>query len=210
MCQASSFYSRFIARIYDPFMERFEERVLRSRRQKILEGIHGNVLEIGAGTGINFPLYPAGVQLVACEPSAAMLAYAYERLDKGKSSIKAEIELVHAGIGDEALQAHVPAGGFDAIVCTLVLCTVPNQENAIETIQKWLKPGGTLRVLEHICATKPTGRFFQNLFNPIWRHLAEGCNLNRQTDITLKNKGFQPIWEDYFFKGMPFYQAILR
>lgn len=210
MCQSPSLYSRLVARFYDPIMKRFEAQVLQKKRRKILEHIQGNVLEIGVGTGINFPLYSADTQVVACEPSTAMLSYAHERLEKEKSRIQAEIELVHAGIDDEELEAYVPEGGFDAIVCTLVLCTVPDLNKTLRIIQQWLKPGGTLHVLEHIQSDKPGKRFFQNFFNPLWRHLAEGCNLNRQTDEILKNYGFQPVWEDYFVKGMPFYQAILH
>lgn len=210
MSKLSSLYSRLVACFYNRIMKRLEEQVFQKRRQKILENIQGNVLEIGAGTGINFSLYPVGTHVIACEPSAAMLRYAHERLDKEKSGIRTDIELVHAGTGDEELEAYVPAGGFDAIVCTLVLCTVSDLDKTLETIKKWLKPGGTLHILEHIQSEKPGKRFFQNFFNPLWRHLAEGCNLNRQTDEVLKDYGFQPVWEDYFVKGMPFYQAVLR
>lgn len=212
MCNCSkptTFYSRLVARFYDRAMRRLEQEFLLAKRQQLLTGIKGTVLEIGCGTGINFTLYPTDVQVIACEPSAPMLAYAYERLDKEKDTIKANIELVHAGIGDSDLESYVPEGGFDAIVCTLVLCTVPDQKAAIETIKKWLKPAGKLYVLEHIRAQSAVGQFFQNLFNPIQKILAEGCHLNRQTDENLKNQHFQSEWEAYFSKGLPFYEAVL-
>ncbi len=209
MCK-NTLYSRFFAWMYDPFMRRFEERILLKRRRQLLEDVRGKVLELGCGTGINFTLYPAGVQVVACEPSTAMLGYAYERMEQEKKNIKAQIELVNAGIGDAELEKYVPAGGFDAIVCTLVLCTVPDQEAAIAIIKKWLKPEGKLYVIEHIRSAQPLGRFWQNFFNPLWRHLAEGCNLNRQTDKALKAHGFQVEKEEYFTAGLPLYQAVFH
>ncbi len=212
MCNCSkptTFYSRLVAHFYDRAMHRFEQEFLLAKRKQLLTGIQGNVLEIGCGTGINFALYPAGNQVVACEPAIPMLSYAYERLEREKDNIKANIELVHAGIGDSELESYVPEGGFDAIVCTLVLCTVPDQQRAIETMKKWLKPGGKLYVLEHIQAASAVGRFFQNLFNPVQKIVAEGCNLNRPTDQNLKNQGFKAEWQGYFTKGIPLYSAVL-
>lgn len=205
--KTATFYNRLFAKMYDPFMKRFEQEFLLHKRQKLLQDIQGNVMEIGCGTGINFSIYNENAKVIACEPSAAMLGYAYERLEK--KTIKAEIELVHAGIGDAELENYVPANGFDAIVCTLVLCTVPDQEAAILDIKKWLKPSGKLYILEHIRATTTLGQFFQNLLNPVQKVIAEGCNLNRATDKTLRQQGFQPEWESYFKKGMPFYEGIL-
>ncbi|MFN7118307.1 MAG: class I SAM-dependent methyltransferase [Saprospiraceae bacterium] len=208
--QSTTWYNRLFARFYDPFMRRFEQDFLLEKRRHLLQSIQGTILEIGCGTGINFTLYPAGTQVIACDPSAPMLGYAYERLEQEKANIKAAIELVHAGMGDAALESYVPEGGFDAIVCTLVLCTVPDQRAAIETIKKWLKPGGNLYVLEHIQAHSSLGKFFFNLFNPLQKRFAEGCHLNRTTDQNLKNQGFQPNWETYFSKGLPLYAAILH
>lgn len=206
----TTFYNRLFAKMYDPCMRKFEQGFLLEKRQKLLAGIQGQVLEIGCGTGINFNLYAANNQVIACDPSVAMLSYAYEKLEQEKDRIKAEIELVHAGVGDAELEAYVPEGGFDAIVCTLVLCTVPDQLNAIEMMKKWLKPSGKLYVLEHIQSSARMGRFFQNLFNPIQKIVAEGCNLNRPTDQNLKNQGFQPEWEAYFSKGINLYESVLQ
>ena len=208
MCQPS-FYNRLFAKVYDPIMRNFEAKVLQRRRRRILAGIQGHALEIGAGTGVNFPLYPADAHVIAIEPSEPMLKIARKKLKN--SNVKADIRLLHLGIGNPALASYVPAGGFDDIVCTLVLCTVPDLEASIELIKKWLKPGGTLHVLEHIYAEKPVPRFFQNILNPLWRHLAEGCNLNRQTDEVLKAHGFLPEWEERVVKGgVPLYYGIMR
>ncbi|MDX1939066.1 MAG: class I SAM-dependent methyltransferase, partial [Saprospiraceae bacterium] len=149
-----------------------------------------------------------GVEVVACDPSLPMLGYAYERL--GQSDVKAEIELVHAGIGDDILENYMPEDGFDAVVCTLVLCSVSDQKAAIDTIKQYLKPNGKLYVLEHIRSNSSTGQFFQDAFNPLQKFFADGCHLNRPTDKALKSNGFQALNEDYFSKSLPFYQAILQ
>lgn len=212
MCNCNktpTLYNRIFAKLYDPLTRRFEEDFLTAKRRQLLKDIQGKVLEIGCGTGVNFPFYSTDTQVIACDPSAAMLRYASERLENKDSNIKAAIELVHAGIGEAALKDYVPEGGFDAIVCTLVLCTVPDQNAALETIKKCLKPGGKLYVLEHIRASSKLGQFFQNVFNPVQKVLAEGCHLNRPTDENLKRHGFQPEWEAYFSKGLPIYEAVL-
>jgi len=201
-----TYYARIFARVYNPIMKGIEKKVLAARRRQLLSNLKGTILEVGAGTGINLDLYPTQSKVIACEPSTAMLEYAKEKV---KKSALSNIQLIHAGIGDEALAMHVPEGGFDAIVCTLVLCTIPDPEAALNDLKQWIKPGGQLIVLEHIKAKNFIGRSLQWLFNPIWKIFAEGCHLNRATDLLLKDINFEIIEETYFSKGIPFYQAIL-
>jgi len=165
-------------------------------------------LEVGAGTGINFSLYPAGVRVTGCEPSLPMLSRADQHLEN--ASVQADIRLVHAGIGDEELADHIPEAGLDAVVFTLVLCTIPDPLAAIRRVERWLKPGGRLLVLEHIGSDHAAGRFFQQLLEPIWTPLAEGCRLTRSTDVLLREAGFEAEWERYFTLGIRFYQASLK
>ena len=208
MRQRTTFYSRLFAKAYDPIMRSFEAKVLQKRRQHLLANIQGTVLEIGAGTGANLPYYPPTAEILAIEPSAPMLRIAQSKLSD--ESAAAQVILLHSGIDDAELEKHFPAEGFDAVVCTLVLCTVPDLEAAIGNIKKWLKPSGRLYVLEHICSDKPIKRFWQHFINPFWRHLAEGCNLTRHTDAMLKAHGFQPEWEKYETKGgIRLYAAVL-
>jgi len=202
----STWYSRLIARIYDPFMARMETRVLQKRRRHLLAAIEGTVLEIGAGTGINFPFYPPDVTVIATEPSPAMRSKAEQKL--AGAVFPASIQLLPYGVEDKALEVRLPIEGVDAIVCTLVLCTIPDPVAAITQFQRWLKPGGKLIVLEHLVSEKPHLRRLQHLVNPAWKFMAEGCNLNRSTDLLLRQQGFRPDWEQYFTKGMRFYQAI--
>ena len=210
MCKSNkarpdTFYSRQIARSYDRFMCKMEERVLLPKRRALLENLEGNVLEVGIGTGVNLPLYPRKVNLLGIEPSAEMLIHAQKKL--ASTPPAASITLIKAGIGDEAVAQAMPTEGWDAIVCTLVLCTIPDPLAAIQLFKDWLKPGGQLIVLEHILNTQQPNKFFYHLLNPFWKLFSEGCNINRPTDQLLKDAGFRPIVEEYFSTRIPFYLA---
>lgn len=198
----TNWYASLFARVYDPVMQKLEERILHPRRKALLSGLSGNILEVGAGTGVNLPLYFRDANVLAIEPSVPMLRKAQEQLRN--TSTAANIHLLHAGIGDDFPR---PEGGFDAVVCTLVLCTIPRPDEAVQRIKDMLAPDGRLVVLEHIAARRTGNRFLQKLINPCWKHLAEGCHLTRQTDDRLRRHGFLPKGETYFTKGLRFYQA---
>lgn len=202
------FYSKLFARFYDPFMEEFEQKILSKYRKQLLQPLQGNVLEVGSGTGVNFKLYPKGCHVVASEPSEHMLRYAQQRMKM--DTIEADIELVLAGVGSSELEKHVPEGGFDAIVCTLVLCTIPEPEMAVESFKKWLKPDGRLIILEHVHGKHQPRKLMHNLLNPVWKRFAEGCHINRNTAEMLKQQGFVPEWEENFIKVIPFHVSVMR
>ena len=202
------FYSKVFARIYDPFMESMEQKVLGKYRKQLIEPLQGHILEVGSGTGINFSLYPKGCHVVASEPSEHMLRYAMERLRT--QTVQATIEPVLAGVGSPELEKHVPPGGFDAIVCTLVLCTIPEPEKAVQSFRKWLKPDGRLIVLEHVHAQTFPRKLVHNVLNPAWKRVAEGCNLTRNTAQMLRANGFVAEWEHDFIKVMPFHVSIMK
>src|SRR5690606_21531989 len=140
--------TRIFARVYDPFMQKMEERVLSRHRRRLLGGLSGDVLEVGSGTGINFGFYPSECKVIASEPSAQMLRFAEERVRS--ENVKAEITLVQTGVGSPELDKMIPETSLDAIVCTLVLCTIPDPVAAIRSFKRWLKPDGKLIVLEHV------------------------------------------------------------
>lgn len=205
MAQNESLYGRLFARFYDGFMARAEKAVLIRRRKKLLRGLDGFVLEVGSGTGINFPLYQRSVKLLATEPSPAMLDQARTRL--GREPVQAEVELLLAGVLDSHLAEKVPPQSIDAAVCTLVLCTVENPVEAIRFLFSRLKPGGRLIILEHVRAQTRHGQLLQRVLNPVWKKVAHGCNLNRDTESLVKAAGFRALEEDRFSITLPFYQA---
>jgi ubiquinone/menaquinone biosynthesis C-methylase UbiE len=198
-------YHSLIGTIYDPFMRKMEQQALGPKRQRLLQDLQGTVLEVGAGTGVNFRYYPKDVRVIAIEPSNAMLRQAQKKVPTYPNVV-----LLQAKVEDNALiTPHMPEGGFDAIICSLVLCTIPDLEASFKYFKSWLKPGGQLLVLEHICAEEKWKCGLHTAVNPVWRGLAQGCNLNRHTDQLLKESGFEPIWEHHFKLGLRFYEAAL-
>lgn len=186
-------------------MARFEEEVLLPKRARLLGDLRGRILEVGAGTGVNFQFYEPETEVLAVEPSAAMLAFAQRK----QRHAQAKIQLLPAGIGDPVVLGHIPAEGFDAIVCTLVLCTAPDPERVINHLYQWLKPGGRLIVLEHIRTPDGWQRKLHRLINPLWKYFGEGCELTRPTDRFLRQAGFSAEYENYFRTGLYFYEARL-
>lgn len=201
-------HSKKFGQIYDPVMYLPEELFLSRRRKKLLSGVSGKVFEVGVGTGINLKYYPHDIELTGIEPSPHMLAKA----DKRKRSLPhpERFTLHNIGCSYPEIEKMFQADSLDVIVCTLVLCTIPEPEKALKNFLKWLKPGGRLLILEHIRSHHRAGTKLQNLVNPTWEKLAEGCQLNRPTDRLIKESGFHLVREKYFWLGIPFYEAEFR
>jgi len=140
-----SLYNKLFARIYDPFMASAERRKLGAWRQRLLGNLEGRILEVGAGTGVNFQYYPREAEVLAIDPSEEMLAFAKRK--RASDAARADIRLMAAGIGDTRLDAVMQPHSLDAVVATLVLCTVPEPEEAFVRFRKWLKPSGKLLIL---------------------------------------------------------------
>lgn len=204
----NGWYNKVFSAAYDPVMGMVEKNALRGRRQILLAGLTGKILELGCGTGINFEFYGPEANVLALEPSDAMRTQAEERLIKG--GIQARVRIVPWLLEDERLTAAVPNGTLDAVVCTLVLCTVPSPAAALNRLRSLLKPGGKLIALEHVRAQSGVGVMAQNLVNPLWRHLAEGCQLNRDTHSTILEAGFSAQEKTDFDYGLPFISGVYK
>ncbi|WP_167881184.1 class I SAM-dependent methyltransferase [Leptospira gomenensis] len=193
-------------------MNRIETTVLLHRRKRLLRPLRGKILEVGSGTGINFPLYSPGADVLAIEPSRSMMQKAEERMTSLGFSRNAgsspEIRTATLGIGDPELENLVPPNSVDAVVFTLVLCTVPDPEYAIRFAKSRLKKGGKLLLLEHVRASTSAGRILQKTLNPFWTRFAQGCNLDREPVSLVRAAGFRLLEEDRFRDTLPFYQAI--
>lgn len=163
--------SRLRAALYDLLVER--DRALRDERGRLLAQARGRVLEIGAGTGLNLPFYPAGVETTLAEPDPHMA-----------KRIRCDVVLARA----ESLP--FPGASFDTVVSTLVLCGVDDLPGSLAEIRRVLAPGGVLLFLEHVRG--PDGSSlarFQDRLNPAWRFFA-GCDCNRDTTAALADAGF--------------------
>jgi SAM-dependent methyltransferase len=166
-------WQRLSAVLYDPFFWLAERAGLATRRRELVQQAHGRVLEIGAGTGLNLRHYADDAELVLTEPDPAMADRLRRRVAQGRRP--ATVVLAPA----EALP--FADGEFDAVVSTLVLCTVPDQTATLREIRRVLRPGGQLLFMEHIRSESPRWARWQDRLNRPWRAFAEGCNCNRPT-----------------------------
>ena len=175
-------FSRYYARLSQGGSER---RFFEPLRRELIEQAHGVVLEIGAGTGLNFPFYlPAKVERVeATEPDTTMLSYARDPLQPARVPLtltRATAELLP--FADAT---------FDCVVATLVFCSVHDPARSFEEIRRVLKPGGTLLLLEHVRSQSHFAARLQDLAVPLTTHLAGNCHWNRDTSQAVKVAGFQ-------------------
>jgi ubiquinone/menaquinone biosynthesis C-methylase UbiE len=172
---------RWFAASYDFLNHWAEARVFKEYRPFIAGEARGQVLEIGAGTGANFPYYRDVDQLIAAEPDPFMLRRAEQRAAQLRLGVEFwQCPAEALPIGDAA---------FDAVVSTLVLCTVRDQPRALAEVKRVLKPSGTLRFIEHVRAHGFAGRV-QDLVTPAWRWVGAGCHPNRRTAERITAAGF--------------------
>ncbi len=163
-----------------------EQLLLGQIRRYIAGEVMGQVLEIGVGTGANFRYYANGVeQVVAIEPDPYMLQKAAEEAAR----LGRDVEFCRCPA--EALP--FADRSFDTIVITLVLCTVVDQAAAFAEMKRVLKPGGTVRFLEHVRSAGAWGAWVQDLLTPTWRRLGAGCHLNRPTAENMQAAGFEIV-----------------
>jgi SAM-dependent methyltransferase len=167
-----SLRSRAFAAAYDTVVGR--DPRLRAARAELLAQVRGRVLEIGAGTGLNRPYYPPGLEVTYTEPDPHMA----KRV--GAAVVEASAEALPF---DDA--------SFDTVVSTLVLCSVSDLERSLGEVRRVLTPGGRLLFLEHVRAPEGSSLArWQDRLNPIWRAVAGGCNCNRDTVGALTRAGF--------------------
>lgn len=176
--------SWFFAPFYDRFMAQTEEACLRDWRQDLLQHATGRVLEIGAGTGVTCSLYPPTVTHVTfCEPDQGMRQQLEQNL--AQATVPWPYDLLDA----PAERLPFPDDTFDTAVAMLVLCTVHDPRQAISELERVLRPDGTLLFLEHVAAEHGSKRrFWQGAVEPVWKRLAGGCHLTRETETLLSER----------------------
>jgi ubiquinone/menaquinone biosynthesis C-methylase UbiE len=164
-------WARVGALIYDPFLAVGERRGMAARRRALLAPLHGRVLEVGAGTGLNLRHYPDAVaELVLTEPEPAFHARLRRRAGGSATVVGAPAEALPFG-----------DASFDFVVSTLVLCTVADPAAALRELRRVLRPGGRLVFIEHVRADSPRLARRQDRFARPWRAFAAGCRCNQPT-----------------------------
>jgi ubiquinone/menaquinone biosynthesis C-methylase UbiE len=175
------------ARFFDR-LSRLMEREVGVHRDRLLAGLSGRVLEVGAGNGVNFAHYPPTVEeVVALEPEPFM---------RGKAQHAAANAGVAVRVVDGvASNLRFESSTFDAVVASLVLCSVPEPGAALTEVRRVLRDGGELRFLEHVRAERPAKARLQILLDRsrIWPLLGGGCHCSRQTTGAIAAAGFRVV-----------------
>ncbi|MBF0568453.1 MAG: class I SAM-dependent methyltransferase [Nitrospirae bacterium] len=168
------------------FLEKAGEssnEIVKNLRRDTLDGLSGDVLEIGFGIGHNTPFYPPEVKsITALEPSMGMIGRA-KRFVSG-AGIPISFEQGSA----ESLS--FSDRSFDAVVSTMTLCSVSSLREVLKEIYRVIKPGGAFHFLEHVAASNLIDRSFQNLLTPVTRTIFCGCHLNRDIESAIICAGF--------------------
>ena len=165
-------------------------------RERVCAGLHGEVVEIGFGSGLNVGHYPPAVTRVAAvEPSDVAWRLAEPRVAASPAAVD------RAGLDGARLD--LPDASFDCALSTFTLCTVPGVESALAEIRRVLRPGGALHFLEHGLAPDPAVVRWQRRLQPLQLRVGGGCHLDRPVADLVRGSGLEIEWLDTFYAGRP-------
>jgi ubiquinone/menaquinone biosynthesis C-methylase UbiE len=168
-------------------------KTARPLRQRVCAGLAGEVVEIGFGSGLNVPYYPKAVTRVAAvEPADLGWKLAQKRLRS------ARVPVERSGLDGQSLP--FPDDSFDTALSTWTMCTIPDVGRALAEVRRVLKPGGTLRFVEHGLAPDEGVQRWQHRLEPVQKRLFGGCHLTRRVPDMLTAAGFEIVELDQFYE----------
>ena len=171
----------FFARLWT-VISAHETTLLRRLRTENLAGLSGRVLEVGAGTGTNFAHYPQTVrQVVALEPEIRLAPRARQA---------AAAAPVPVSVVESTVEAAPDGEPFDAVVCSLVLCSVEDPQSVLSRLHSALKPGGELRFFEHVASAGWRGGLQRLADATVWPRISGNCHTHRDTERAIRAAGF--------------------
>ncbi len=180
-------YNR-IAPYFDKLESILESLFISTWRKALWDKVHGtHILEVGVGTGKNFPYYPENTQITAIDFSEKMLDLA--KTKQLSNSIAANLELM------DVQSLCYADNSFDTVVSTFVFCSVPQPHKGLQELYRVCKPGGQVLFLEHVLSSKPMMAKMMNLINPLISSIF-GANINRQTVKSIQACGFEKVIVD--------------
>ena len=160
-------------------------------RARVAAGLSGTVLEVGFGSGLNVPFYPAQVhRVVAVDPATVGRKLAAGRV----AASHVQVDYLEATGSTLALETE----SVDHVLVTWTMCTIPDVSTALREMHRALRPGGRLHFVEHGRSPEPAVARWQDRLNPLQRALAGGCNLNRRIDRLVEDAGFELLDLDNF------------
>ena len=171
-------------RFFDRMMRGFDAKGFADWRRRLVGDLEGEVVELGTGTGLNFGYYPTGAHVLASDRDPMMLSLARVRAPK----VDATVSLTAA----DAMRLPFEDASADAVVISLMLCSVPDQALALQEVRRVLKPGGRFRFVEHVRDVDGSRNArFQDRWNPVYKRFSGGCNWNRRTFEAVEAAGFR-------------------
>jgi ubiquinone/menaquinone biosynthesis C-methylase UbiE len=169
-----------LAHAYDRAMLPLERLILRRQRQRVFPRVRGRILELGAGTGVNLPLYREGARVLALDRSRPMLSLAARR------PVQAALALVQA----DAQRLPFRNQAFGTVSGSLVFCSVRSPEDGLAEARRVLQPAGNLVLIEHMQG-RGLGALLTTLVQPLWGVWSRECRLDRRTMDAVERAGFQ-------------------
>jgi ubiquinone/menaquinone biosynthesis C-methylase UbiE len=177
------FYDRYVLpRVLDLAMR---NKDLTRLRADWIPKARGIVLEVGIGSGLNLPFYSTAAQrIVGVDPSLELQQIARKRMAAQQRAIEflSQPADSHLSMADASI---------DTVVSTWTLCTIPNALRALQEMKRVLRPDGKFIFIEHGRAPLPRVAAWQDRLNPVWKHIAGGCHLNRKIDELIESAGFR-------------------
>lgn len=166
-------------------------------RNRVLSDVKGDVFEIGFGTGLNLPHYPAYIKsLTTADINPGMHSHAQQNVARSHIDVDYHIADGQALPFDE--------DRFDSVVCTWTLCSIPNAGKALGELYRILKPGGRLYFVEHGLADDPKVQKWQHRLTPIQKKIGDGCHLNRNIRTLLEAQPFSLLeLENFYIPNAP-------
>ncbi len=184
-----------IARFYDFFDLPFEHFRYKPLRRALFQGLSGDLLDAGIGTGRNFPFYPDGANVTGIDLSPAMLERARWRKDKLGTRVNVrQMNVMALDFADDR---------FDSIVSTFLFCVLDaeHQQPALEDLRRVCRPGGTIRIMEYSLSEIPLRRLIMKLWAP-WVRFAYGAAFDRPTEQYLEAAGLDLVESKFLYKDI--------